>query len=103
MAVRQWLAARPYDRQGFLGWHQAWKYMLGMVMFLISETSRTVRTAYYIPGALLISGNRSMHTSWRKARRGLSSETRSPGTPGHSIACSAGTLSQTTSHDFMTN
>lgn len=43
MPVRQWLASRPYDCGGFLGWNQAWKYMLAMVMFLISESSRTVR------------------------------------------------------------
>lgn len=44
IAVRQWLARLPYqDNAGFLGWAQAWTYALGMVMFLVSETSRTVR------------------------------------------------------------
>lgn len=42
MDVRKWLAMRPYEFNGFLGWYQAWQYMLAAVMFLVSETSRTV-------------------------------------------------------------
>ena len=42
MNVRQWLSRKPYDHGGFLGWEQGWKYILGMCMFLVSETSRTV-------------------------------------------------------------
>ena len=40
--VRKWLSLKPYDSGGFLGWSQAWKYMLAMCMFLASESSRTV-------------------------------------------------------------
>ncbi|VDC03840.1 unnamed protein product, partial [Peniophora sp. CBMAI 1063] len=42
LAVRMWLGSRPYDHSGFLGWSQGWKYLLGMLMFLVSETSRTI-------------------------------------------------------------
>ncbi|KZV59728.1 hypothetical protein PENSPDRAFT_694891 [Peniophora sp. CONT] len=44
MDVRCWFSTKPYEHNGFLGWSQAWKYMLAMVMFLVSETSRTVNT-----------------------------------------------------------
>ncbi|KZV59837.1 hypothetical protein PENSPDRAFT_694807 [Peniophora sp. CONT] len=42
IAVRQWLGRRPYENGGLLGWSQAWSYMLGIVMFLVSESSQTV-------------------------------------------------------------
>lgn len=55
LEVYQWLAMAAYrataaepGRQGsFLGWAQAWKFMLGLVMFFISKTSRLVRPASY--------------------------------------------------------
>lgn len=44
VSVRTWLAQQPYEAGGFLGWDQSWLYALGMIMFLVSETSRTVRS-----------------------------------------------------------
>lgn len=46
IAVRKWLGMRPYENDGLLGWSQAWIYMLGVVMFLVSESSQTVRSIF---------------------------------------------------------
>ena len=48
---RMWLSQRPYQHEGFLGWEQAWKYMLGVVLFLFSETCRMVSFKSFVNGA----------------------------------------------------